>query len=487
MTDKIRALVFGASGYIGTNLTPRLIEAGWQVRAAARHRAVLAAREWQGVEVVAADALRPESLHAALTDIDVAFYLVHSMASGRDFAEIDFKAAQNFAAAAAQAGVGRIVYLGGLIPDDPRSEHLRSRAETGDVLRRGPIAVTEIRAGMIVGPGSAAYEIIRDLVNYLPFMITPRWVQSRSTPIALDNLLEYLVDIAVLPEAANKIYDVGGPEVLTYEELMRQYGELTGNRFRLLSLPVLTPRLSSYWLKLVTAVPTNIARALIDGLEHDVIANDKEIRRLIPLELKNFKQSVAAAIEAEQKNTIHAHWAEGSIVCRNFHPEYAYYAKKAGGEVTTKASAAAVWRQVTAFGGAEGYYYAEWLWFLRRLINWFAGGPSFSRKRRHPTELRVGDVIDAWRVIAAEPEKRLTLLMEMRGPGAGVLEFVIRDRDDRRTLSATAYWHPAGPAGLIYWYSLLPIHAILFRGLTAAIAKRAEKNDESITAVSSEG
>jgi hypothetical protein len=315
------------------------------------------------------------------------------------------------------------------------------------------------------------------LVNYLPFMITPRWVQSRSTPIALDNLLDYLVKIALLPEAANRIYDVGGPEVLTYEELMRQYGELTGNRFRLLSLPVLTPRLSSYWLKLVTSVPTNIARALIDGLEHDVIANDEEIRRLIPLELKDFKQSVAAAIEAEQKNEICAHWAEGSIVCRNFHPEYAYYAKKAGGEVTTTASAAAVWRQVTAFGGAEGYYYAEWLWFLRRLINWFAGGPSFSRKRRHPTELRVGDVIDAWRVIAAEPDKRLTLLMEMRGPGAGVLEFVIRDEDNRRTLSATAYWHPAGPAGLIYWYSLLPIHAILFRGLTAAIAKRAEKND----------
>jgi uncharacterized protein YbjT (DUF2867 family) len=477
MTDKSRALVFGASGYIGTNLTPRLVEAGWQVRAAARHRAVLVAREWQGVEVVAADALRPESLHAALIDIDVAFYLVHSMAAGGDFAEIDIEAARNFAAAAERAGVGRIVYLGGIIPDDPRSQHLRSRAETGDFLRRGPVAVTEVRAGMIVGPGSAAYEIIRDLVNYLPFMITPRWVQSRSTPIALDNLLDYLVKIALLPEAANRIYDVGGPEVLTYEELMRQYGELTGNRFRLLSLPVLTPRLSSYWLKLVTSVPTNIARALIDGLEHDVIANDEEIRRLIPLELKDFKQSVAAAIEAEQKNEICAHWAEGSIVCRNFHPEYAYYAKKAGGEVTTTASAAAVWRQVTAFGGAEGYYYAEWLWFLRRLINWFAGGPSFSRKRRHPTELRVGDVIDAWRVIAAEPDKRLTLLMEMRGPGAGVLEFVIRDEDNRRTLSATAYWHPAGPAGLIYWYSLLPIHAILFRGLTAAIAKRAEKND----------
>ena len=477
--------MFGASGYIGTNLTPRLLEAGWQVRAAARHRAVLAARQWQDVEIVAADALDPESLHAALQDIDVAFYLVHSMAAGHNFADLDIEAARNFATAAAQEGVGRIVYLGGLIPDRPKSRHLRSRAATGDALRDGGVPVTEIRAGMIVGPGSAAYEIIRDLVNYLSVMITPRWVQSRSTPIALDNLLDYLVHVARLPETVGKIYDVGGPEILTYEQLMRQYGELTGNRFWLLSLPVLTPRLSSYWLKLVTSVPTNIARALIDGLEHDVIANDEEIRKLIPLELKDFKQSVSAALEAERSNSVSAHWAEGSIVCRNFHPEYAYYAKRAGSEVTTHASANAVWRQVTAFGGDEGYYYAESLWFLRRLINWFAGGPSFSRRRRHPTNLRVGDVIDAWRVIAAEPEKRLTLLMEMRGPGSGVLEFVIRDRGDRRTLSATAYWHPAGPAGLIYWYSLLPVHAFLFRGLTAAIAKRAEKKDEFVIEVSS--
>lgn len=486
MTKKVRALVFGASGYIGTNLTPRLLEAGWQVRAAARHRAVLVARNWQGVELVAADALRPESLHAALKDIDIAFYLVHSMAAGPNFADLDIEAAHNFATTAAQAGVGRIVYLGGLVPDKPKSQHLRSRAATGDALRDGPVPVTEIRAGMIVGPGSAAYEIIRDLVNYLPVMITPRWVQSRSTPIELDNLLDYLVRVARLPETAGEIYDVGGPEILTYEQLMRQYGEITGNRFWLLSLPVLTPRLSSYWLKVVTSVPTNIARALIDGLEHDVIANDEEIRKLIPLDLKDFKQSVTAALEAERKNNISAHWAEGSIVCRNFHPEYAYYAKRAGSEITTRASAKAVWRQVTAFGGDEGYYYAESLWFLRRLINWFAGGPSFSRRRRHPTDLRVGDVIDAWRVIAAEPEKRLTLLMEMRGPGSGVLEFVLRDRCDCRTLSVTAYWHPAGPAGLIYWYSLLPVHAFLFRGLATAIAKRAEKNEDFTIEVSSE-
>ncbi len=486
MTAKIRALVFGASGYIGTNLTPRLMEEGWQVRAAARHRAVLEARAWQGTELVQADALDPGTLPPALQDIDVAFYLVHSMAAGSDFAELDIQAAKNFAAAAADAGVQRIVYLGGLIPADPRSMHLRSRAETGDVLRHGTVPVTEIRAGMIVGPGSAAYEIIRDLVNYLPVMITPRWVQSRSTPIALDNLLEYLVGVARLPETAGRIYDVGGPEILTYEQLMRQYGEIREKRFWLLSLPVLTPRLSSYWLKLVTAVPTNIARALIDGLEHDVIADDTAIRELIPLELMTFKDSVQAALDAEQNESVHAHWAEGSIVCRNFHPEYAYYAKRAGGTATTRASKEALWRQVMAFGGDEGYYYAESLWFLRRLINWFAGGPSFYRRRRHPRELRVGDVVDAWRVIAAEPDKRLTLLMEMRGPGSGVLEFEIEDEGDHRVLRATAYWHPAGPAGLIYWYSLLPVHAFLFRGMTSAIARRAEKKEQEAPRVPSQ-
>jgi uncharacterized protein YbjT (DUF2867 family) len=485
---KFKALVFGAGGYIGSNLTPRLLFAGWQVRVAARHRAVLEARGWQGAEIVAADALRPDSLHAAMQDIDVAFYLVHSMAAGRNYVELDIEAARNFAAAAAQAGVSRIVYLGGLLPDDRRFMHRKSRVATGDILRDGPVPVTEIRAGLIIGPGSAAYEIIRDLVNYLSVMITPRWVQSRSAPIALDDLLDYLVGVARMPEAAGKSYEVGGPEVLTYAQLMRQYGEITGKHFRLLSLPVLTPRLSSFWLKLVTTVPTTIARSLIDGLTDDAIANDEEIRKLMPLELKDFKQSVRTALEAEQSNNFCAHWAEGSIACRNFHPEYAYYAKRAGGgDVRTWASTTAVWRQVTAFGGDEGYYYAESLWYLRRLIDWFAGGPSFGRRRRHPTDVRVGDVIDAWRVIAVEPERRLTLLMEMRGPGSGVLEFVIRDKGDYRTLNITGYWHPAGPAGLIYWYILLPAHGFAFRGLTAAIAHRAEKFDEPISEVSSEG
>jgi uncharacterized protein YbjT (DUF2867 family) len=468
------ALVFGASGYIGTNLTPRLVSAGWQVRASARHREVLESRGWQGVDLVEADALRPETLDAALAGVEVAFYLVHSMAAGADFAALDIEAAQNFAAAAGKAGVQRIVYLGGLLPANPKSQHLASRAATGDTLRDGPVPVTEIRAGMIVGPGSAAYEVIRDLVNHLPVMITPRWVSSRSTPIALENLLDYLVGVADLESAANRVFDVGGPEILTYEELMRQYGDLVGKKFRLLSVPVLTPRLSSYWLKLVTSVPANVARALIDGLEHDVIADDAEIRKLIPLRLLDFRESVQAALDAEQANAVVAHWVEGSIACRDFHPEYAFYAKKAGDEALTEASAEALWRQVTAFGGAVGYYYADSLWFLRRLLDWLAGGPSFRRRRRHPTDLRVGDVVDSWRAIAVEPGHRLTLLMEMKAPGAGVLEFVIRDRGKQRSISATAYWHPAGPLGLLYWYSLLPAHVFLFRGLTREIARRAE-------------
>ena len=472
--SKGRALVFGASGYIGTNLTPELAAAGWEVRAAARHQEVLEARGWSGVELVEADALQPETLDSALTGIDVAFYLVHSMAAGRDFARLDIEAAENFAAAAARAGVGRIVYLGGLIPEDPKSQHLASRAATGDTLRQGRVPVTEIRAGMIVGPGSAAYEVIRDLVNYLPVMITPRWVQSRSTPIALENLIEYLVGVAELPETAGKTYDVGGPEILTYEQLMRQYGELVGRRFALLSLPVLTPRLSSYWLKLVTSVPTNVARALIDGLEHDVIAEDQDIRRLIPLPLLDFKSSVRAAMAAEQANAVVAHWVEGSIICRDFHPEYGFYAKKAGAQVTSGASPAALWRQLTAFGGDEGFYYADALWFVRRLLDWLAGGPSFRRKRRHPTDLRVGDVVDSWRVIAMEPERRLTLLLEMKAPGAGVLEFVVRDLGAERTVNATLYWHPAGPPGLIYWFLLQPARALVLAGLTSAIARRAE-------------
>ncbi len=474
------ALVFGASGYIGTNLVPRLLREGWRVRAAARNLSVLRARcddpTWRSVDLVAGDALQPATLAAALAGVDIAYYLVHSMAAGRDFGRLDLEAAGNFARAAAAAGVKRIVYLGGLVPKGADSEHLVSRKETGDRLREGPVPVTEIRAGIIVGPGSAAYEVMRDLVYNLPLMVTPRWVRSKSSPIALDNLLEYLVRAATLPQAAGGIYDAGGPEHLSYETMMRQFGEVIGRKPRILAVPVLTPQLSGYWLALITTVPASIARALIGGLKHDIPADDAKLRALVPQKLLTFKDSVLAALAAEKAHTVAARWTEGALMFRGGRHDYAYYAKRAAGSAVASATPAAVWNVVTRLGGDVGYFYAAPLWKIRAWIDWLAGGPGLSRGRRHPTELRVGDTIDYWTVMALQPERRLTLDFGMRAPGAGVVEFDIEPVDAGHTrVTVTAYWHPQGVWGLLYWYLLVPAHVFIFKGMTRAIARRAEQ------------
>ncbi len=473
------ALVFGASGYIGTHLVPRLLREGWRVRAAARNLKVLQARcddaTWRAVDLVAADALAAETLPAALAGIDVAYYLVHSMAAGRDFGRLDLQAAENFAGAAAAAGVKRIVYLGGLVPRDADSEHLVSRQQTGERLRAGRVPVTEIRAGIIVGPGSAAYEVMRDLVYNLPVMVTPRWVQSRSSPIALPNLLEYLVRVATLPAAAGQVFDAGGPETMSYAAMMRLFGEVVGRRPRIVPVPVLTPQLSSYWLALITTVPANIARALIGGLKHDIPADDAALRALVPQRLLTFKEGVVAALEAEKAHQVAARWTEGALMFRGGRHDYAFYAKRAAGSAVAHASPQAIWRLVTQLGGEVGYFYAAPLWRLRAWLDWLAGGPGLTRGRRHPTELRVGDTIDYWTVLALEPERRLTLDFGMRAPGAGVMEIDIEPVDAERTrVTVTAYWHPQGVWGLLYWYALVPAHLFIFKGMTREIARRAQ-------------
>lgn len=474
------AVVFGAGGYIGTHLVPRLLRAGWRVRAVARNAEVLRARRddpvWRSVDLVAGDALQPATLAPALAGADIAYYLVHSMAAGRDFGRLDRHAAVNFARAAAAVGVGRIVYLGGLVPPSTDSAHLVSRQETGELLRAGPVPVTEIRAGIIVGPGSAAYEVMRDLVYNLPLMVTPRWVQSKSSPIALANLLEYLLRVAELPAAAGRIFDAGGPEYLSYAAMMRQFGEVIGRRPRILRVPVLTPQLSSYWLALVTTVPASIARALIGGLKHDLPADDAALRALVPQRLLSFRESVAAALAAERAHTVAARWTEGSLMFRRGRHDYAFYAKRAAGSAVARATPAAVWNVVTQLGGKAGNFHAAPLWTLRAWIDWLAGGPGLSRGRRHPTELRVGDTIDYWTVLALTPQRRLTLDFGMRAPGAGVVEFDLEPLGAEHTrVTVTAYWHPQGAWGLLYWYTLAPAHRYIFKGMTREIARRAAR------------
>lgn len=477
-----RCLVFGASGYIGGHLVPHLLATGRPVRASSRDRAVLEARGWPGVEIVAADALRPETLAPALQDVEVAYYLVHSMAAGRDFGRLDLEAARHFAAAAARAGVRRIVYLGGLVPEDAASEHIVSRRETGEVLRQGRVPVTEIRAGIIVGPGSAAFEVMRDLVYHLPLMVTPRWVRAKSPPIALDNLLVYLERVPWIEETAGLSLDAAGPETLTYTEMMNILADAAGKRRPwIIPVPVLTPGLSALWLRFITAVPTNVARALIEGLRHDFEADDARLRRLVPQHRLGFREAVDAAFALERGGGPITRWTEGAFAVRDERIDYAYYAKRASGACETQATPAAVWRVVAAIGGDNRYYYLNSLWSIREWMDAAIGGPGLKRGRRHPEEVSAGDRIDHWKVLGAEPERRLSLAFGMRAPGAGVMELELTPLDDGGTrLTATAYWHPAGVWGLLYWYSLEPIHRFVFKGLTREICRRAERDARPI-------
>ncbi len=466
-------LVFGATGYVGSHLLPRLLAEGVPVRAAARDPSRLHLPE--SVERVRADALDPDTLGPALEGVDTAYYLVHSMAAGPGFGAVDRRAARNFAAAAAEAGVRRIVYLGGLVPAGARSEHVVSRRETGEILRQGSVPVTELRAGIIVGPGSAAFEVMRDLVLNLPVMFTPRWVRAKSPPIALDNLLHYLVRLPELEQATDQIYDAGGPEDLSYQEMMRILARAAGQRPpRVVPLPVLSPKLSAYWLRFVTSVPTPIAQALVEGLRHDFTANDEPLRRLVPQRLLNFRESVAAAFDAERHQA--APGSEGDFNLRGRRHDHAFYAKRAGGSAETSASPAAVWRVVSAIGGDNRYYYLNSLWTLREVLDTLVGGSGRQHRRRHPTELREGDPVDSWEVLAVEPERRLLLGFGMKAPGSGALEILLEPQPGGGTrITATAHWHPAGSPGLLYWYALAPAHLLLFDGLTREIGRRAER------------
>lgn len=476
--DPLRWLVFGASGYVGRNLVARLNGEGVAVRATARRLDALAAEGWPGVECVGADALDPASLAPALAGIDTAFYLVHSMAGGRGFAARDRKAAETFAAAAAAAGVQRILYLGGLAPEKADTEHLASRVETGDALRAGPVPVVELRAGIIVGAGSAAFEVMRDLVGHLPVMVTPHWVRVASPPIALDDLLDDLVALARLPGIGGRVFETGGPERLTYAEMMRRLARALGRRGPvILPVPLLTPELSALWLDLVTGVPAPIARALIGGLRHDLAADDRALRALVPRTCLGFDAAVARALDGEKAMLSGDRWREGAFDLRGHRHDISFYGKRMVRTAEAAAPPAAVWRTLERLGTREaGHFALTPLWRLRAALDRLAGGtPSPRRPTAGP--FAADETFGFWRVHAVRPGERLILVSRLAAPGNGGMEIALSPGPGGGTrIAVTLHWHPAGVWGLLYWFTLWPAHAFVMRAFASGIARAADQD-----------
>jgi uncharacterized protein YbjT (DUF2867 family) len=474
--DPTTILVTGATGYIGGRLAPRLVVQGFAVRALARDPRRLGALAAAGVTCVAGDVLEPESLGPALQGVTTAYYLIHSMGAGPDFAARDREAAANFAAACAAAGVQRIIYLGGLGRAGPSlSKHLASRQEVGDVLRAGPVPVTELRAAIIVGAGSASFEIIRDLARKLPVMICPRWVRSRCEPIAVDQVLAYLIGALHEPRTIGEVLEIGGGEVLTYEDMLRQCALALGKRIRIVVVPVLTPRLSAYWLNLVTSVPMHIARPLVEGLRNDVVTTDQRIREWIPVAPLTFRAAVARSLAEEHAGPLATRWTGAAAASAR--TGVSSSGTVVGDEQRRVATvpAAVVFATVERIGGATGWYYGDWLWRLRGLLDRLLGGVGMRRGRRDPVAIALGDPIDFWRVEEFVPGRLLRLRAEMKVPGAATLEFAVEDQPGGGAiLSQRARFRPRGVWGRVYWNALLPLHLLVFRGMADGIVRAAE-------------
>lgn len=481
-------LTTGATGYIGGRLVPRLLEKGYRVRCLARDPNRLRGRSWADrVEIVAGDLLDAESLKPALDGCRFAYYLVHSMGGGeKSFREFDLRSARNFAEAAASAGLERIVYLGGLgNRNEQLSKHLSSRHEVGDELRRGAVPTTELRAAMIIGSGSASFEMLRALVLRLPAMICPRWVNNRTQPIAIRDVLLYLIGCLENPATSGLVLDIGGPDILTYKDMMTRFAKILGLRRWILVVPVLTPRLSAYWANMVTPVPASIAFPLIEGLRSETICEDDRILTLVPLERFGFEEAVIAALDRVLQRRVETRWTNASLRGVDRRPirfDPADFPIHDRLEVACSASSEALFDRVRRVGGEVGWYFADALWKIRGWMDRLIGGVGLRRGRRDPENVYVGDAIDFWRVEDFVPGRRLLLHAEMKVPGDAWLEFVAEpagERGERSVLIQTAYFKPSPFWGRLYWYVLYPIHRVIFDGMARSIVASAERFQRS--------
>lgn len=480
MTHSKPILVSGATGYVGGRLVPRLIEAGYRVRVLVRDPARLAGRPWLGkVEVVQGDALEAGSLSKALSGVSAAYYLIHGMQGGRVNAERDLTMARNFAAAAREVGIEHIIYLGELVdPTADLSPYLRARHESGYILRSSGVSVTEFRAGMIVGSGSALFEMIRYLAEREPLLICPAWFFSQAQPIAIRDVLAYLIAALETPQAKGRLIEIGGPTRLTYAEMLLEYAKERGLKRFLIRTPFYAPRLSAYWVHMVTPVHWRLVLPLIEGLRARLIVRDETARQLFPhIQPIDFRTAVHLALGRIQYDNVETSWADalvttaGEVKPYTFTIEDGMFIERR--QVLLELAPEAVFRSYMGIGGARGWLYMDWAWSIRGWMDKAVGGVGLRRGRRHPDEVRPGEALDFWRVEQVEPNRLLRLRAEMKLPGKAWLEFQSEPQGEKTLLTVTAYFAPRGLFGFLYWYAMWLPHRFIFDGLTRRLASMA--------------
>lgn len=485
-------LVAGATGYVGGRLLYALEEEGRRVRCLARRPTFLLSRVASHTEVVQGDCLDADTLGPAMAGVETAYYLVHSMGSRSDFEQQDRVAAGHFGTAAKAAGVQRIVYLGGLgTSDDALSAHLRSRHETGDILRASGVPVIEFRAGIVLGAGSLSYELLRALVERLPVMICPKWVATPTQPIGVDDLVAYLLAAMDLPEADSRLFEIGADETVSYGDIMLEYARQRGLRRYLIPVPLLTPYLSSLWLGLTTPVYARVGRKLVESLKNPTVVHDRSAREMFAVAPVSLAEAIRRSRQYEDQQFVTTRWSDAV--------SSAGAVKQWGGvrfgsrlvdsrTIDVPVSATDAFAPVRRIGGTTGWYYLDWLWRLRGWIDLVVGGVGMRRGRPDEEKTRVGDTLDFWRVEAYEPDVRLRLEAEMKLPGRAWLEFEVRACDaTTSTIRQTAIFDPVGLAGLVYWYGIYPLHRVIFHGMLHAIARRAREPDAGATDVKQGG
>ncbi len=477
-SDSIVCLT-GATGYIGGRLLPLLEDRGLRVRCLTRRPETVQGQVADTTEVVRADVLERESLTSALQGVDTAYYLVHSMGTHGCFEEKDRDGAANFAAAAGENGVRRIVYLGGLgDATEKLSAHLRSRHEVGEVLRSSPCQVIEFRASIIIGSGSLSFELIRSLVERLPVMICPRWVATPAQPVAVEDVLAYLLAALELESHASRVFEIGGPDQVSYGDIMREYARQRGLRRLMISVPVLTPHLSSLWLGLVTPVYARVGRKLIEGVRNPTLVQDTSALQAFDIRPRGLRDAIQRALVNEDQQFAETRWSDA--LSSGSEPQ-AWGGVRFGSRivdsrvVTVSVPREAAFSPIQRIGGETGWYYATWLWHIRGWLDLLVGGVGMRRGRRDPVNLRVGDALDFWRVEVFQPDERLRLAAEMRVPGRAWLEFEVSEAEEGSQIRQTAIFDPVGLPGLAYWYALYPLHQLVFARMLRGVARAAEK------------